>query len=244
MAAGKIVLAARATKSIPRRRRRRTTKKTKALTKLIKSVTLKEQETKTSGVYVLGQSLFHNQTAYITNFMSTTQGAGSPTYFSTSMNGQRIGDKIHAMGIKFQLYHETADTRPNACVKVFVFSYNAMATVNDAAFWQGSSAAGGNLLRMIDAPNNDNVTILKSFVIQHQPNYYESASGFSTRNCATYRSWYVKLNRNITYQEDNSVNPKGRDVGFAIVNCDLNGTLQTDRVGYYNLSAQLLFKDA
>jgi hypothetical protein len=222
----------------------RKTQRAPAMVKLIKRVTMKQMETKTSGFYVLGQSLFHNQSAYVTNFLATDQGVGSPSYFSTTINGQRIGDKIHALGIKFQLYHETADTRPNSCAKVFVFSYNSNQSITDAVFWQGSSAGGGNLLRMIDTPNNDNVTILKSFVIQHQPNYYESASGFSTRNCGTYRAFYVKIDRNITYLDDNSRVPKGRDIGFAIVGCDLNGTIQTDRVGYYNLSAQVFYKDA
>lgn len=248
MAAGKIVLARKATKYMSKKRLAVQLKGGKGLsgkiTKVIKDVTRRQMETKTSGFYVLGQSLFHNQSAYITNLMTTTQGMGSPTYFSTTPNGQRIGDKIYAMGIKFQLYHETADTRPNCVTKVFVFTYNSGATISDATFWQGSSAAGGNLLRLIDLPNNDNVTILKTLTIQHQPSYYTSASGFSTRNCGTYRSFYVKLNKNVVYQEDNSVNPKGRDIGFAIVNCDLNGTLQTDRVGYYNLSTQLKFKDA
>jgi len=240
-----MVLAAAAT---PRRRKPRRkiakTRKTGPLVKLIKAVALGQQETKTSGFYVLGQSLFHNQSAYITNFLSTVQGTGSPTYFSTTPNGQRLGDKIFAKGIRFQLYHESADTRCNSVVRAFVFSYNSQSTVNDSTFWQGSSAGGGNLLRMLDLPNKDNITILKSMVIQHQPNYYQSGSGFSTRNCGTYRSFYVKLNRSITYQDDNSNNPKGRDIGFAIVNCDINGTLQTDRVGYYNLSSQMYFKDA
>ncbi len=96
---------------------------------------------------------------------------------------------------------------------------------------------------MIDSPNNDTITVLKQFVIQHQPNYYTGVTGFSTRNCGTYRTWYVKLNKNVTYLDDNTFVPKGKDIGFAIVNCDLNGTLQTDRVGYYNLSTQMYFKD-
>jgi len=216
-----------------------------ALVKLIKSVTRRTQETKQGGFYALGISLFHNQTNYINNFLSTIQGVQAPSYFSNGvMNGQRIGDKIQALGLKFQLYHECGDTRPNSVVKYFVFYYNSQVTPADATFWQGSTISGGNLLRMIDAPNKDNITILHSGLIQHQPNYYTGVTGFSTRNCATYRTFYVKINRNITYLDDSSTVPKFRDVGFAIVNCDQNGTIQTDRVGYYNLSAQLFFKDA
>jgi len=223
--------------------RTRTTRKP-ALVKLIKSVTRRTQETKQGGVAATGISLFHNQTSYINNFLSTAQGVQAPSYFGTSMNGQRIGDKIMALGLKFQLYHECADTRPNSVVKYFVFYYNSQVTPVDTTFWQGSTIGGGNLFRMIDSPNKDNITILHTGMIQHQPNYYESASGFSTRNCCTYRTFYVKINRNITYLDDTSTVPKFKDIGFAIVNCDQNGTIQTDRVGYYNLSAQLFFKDS
>lgn len=233
------------------RRYKRTAKRTvrrapkTSMVKLIKRVARGTQETKQGGYYALGVSLFHNQTSYINNFLNTLQGVQAPSYFSTgNMNGQRIGDKIYAQGLKFQLYHETADTRPNSVVKYFVFYYQSGVQPTDTSFWMGSTIGGGNLFRMVDAPNKDNVVILHSGIIQHQPNYYQSGSGFSTRNCGTYRTFYVKLNKSITYQDDTSQIPRFKDIGFAIVNCDQNGTIQTDRVGYYNLSAQLFFKDS
>lgn len=224
--------------------RTRKPKAAPAMVKLIKSVTRRTQETKTGCIAATGLSLFHNQTSYINNFLMTLQGVQAPSYFGTVMNGQRIGDKIQALGLKFQLYHECADTRPNSVVKYFVFWYQSGIQPVDASFWQGSTIGGGNLLRMIDTPNKDNITILHSGMIQHQPNYYSSGTGFSTRSCCTHRTFYVKINKNITYLDDTSNIPKFKDIGFAIVNCDQNGTIQTDRVGYYNISAQLFFKDA
>lgn len=243
MAAGKISMVKR--RGRPRGAKSKTVAKaTPAVTNMIKSIARRQMETKQSSFYGTGLSLFHNQTSYISGLLGTTQGTASPSYFSTTTpNGQRIGDKIFGKYIRFQLYHECADTRPNSVVKYFVFYYNAGIQPTDTTFWSGSTSVGGNLFRMIDQPNNDNVTILKSGIIQHQPNYYSSGSGFSTRNCCTYRKFNVKINRNITYLDDNSNVPKFKDIGFCIVNCDQNGTIQTDRVGYYNISTQFFYKD-
>lgn len=243
MAAGNIVLAAAATKRMKPKKLRREMKR-KGLAKYITAVTRRQLETKQSNFYGTGISLFHNQTSYISGLLGTTQGTAAPSWFSTTTpNGQRIGDKLYSKYMRFQLYHECADTRPNSVSKYFVFYYNAGIQPTDTTFWCGSSSVGGNLFRMIDQPNNDNITILKSGIIQHQPNYYSSGSGFSTRNCCTYRKFNVKINKNITYLDDNSNVPKFKDIGFCIVNCDQNGTLQTDRVGYYNISVQHFYKD-
>jgi len=226
--------------------RKRPVTKSKAKTvKLIKAVMNKEIETKQGGYYFQGLSLFHNQTAYINNLLATSQGLGNSTWFSNSpTSGVRIGDSIHLKGMRFQLYHETADTRPNSVLKYFVYWYNSQVSPNDTLFWQGTAPGGGNMLRMIDHPNSDQYVILKQGLIQHQPNYYSSGSGFSTRNCATHRSFYISINKKIQYIDDNSTVPRFKDVGICFVNCDLNGTIQTDRVGYINMSVKLFYKDA
>lgn len=221
------------------------------LTNLIKSVTLKQCETKTSNMVISGQTLFHNATFYKDNLMRTTLGTGDNTGFTNStMNGSRIGDEIIAKGILFKFYHECAATRPNVVTKIYIFSYRAGVTVNDALFWCGSDGVGGNMLRLIDVPNSERITVLKTFTIQHQPNYANVMTSSSNGNnsnlnriCGTFRQCYVPLkNAKVLYSEQGNV-PKWKDIGVAVINCDANGTLQTDLIGYINFTARLYYKD-
>lgn len=240
------------------RRVKRVTYKPKGnLVALIKKVSLKQAETKHSSRQAAGISLFHNKTLYLSNLLRTTVGVGSvdnESGFGTNgaeMNGHRIGDEIIVKGLSLRFHHECAPTRPNSICKVFVFWYRANDILQDARFWCGIDGAGLNMQRMVDAPNSDKIRIIKSFIIQHQPNYDGTTTAatngnFSVLNrcCATYRQIWIPLkSKKIRYDQDNGNIPKWKDIGVAVLNCDLNGTLETDRVGYLNWSARLYFKD-
>lgn len=227
-----------------RRTKRKASKpKTAAgLKRMIKSVTLKDQETKVSSNTDENVRLFHNGTEYRLQLLRTTQGTANPNGFLENERN-RIGDEVLARGIKFRFWFSNQQDRPNVMYRVYVFWYNSEFTnYQDAQFWRGTDGEGATMNRMIDAANTDKVKPLREFVVKSTQDYTTSGNG---KEHSYFRELYVPLNnKKIQYRTDGSERPRFTDLGFCVVPYDAFGTLQTDLLGTMAYSHTFYYKDA
>lgn len=218
------------------------------LVQLIKRVALSQAETKVARSNQEAVSLFHNATHYIGNLLATRVSPQDDTGFNELYG--RIGDEIVGKGLSLKFVFSNLDRQPNVMYKVFVFSYDTEQAYStgllDAVFWNGLDGAGANMYRMLDSPATQRITILKSFTIQHQPNYNWGGDSNYPSNQSTYRQVYIPLkNRKIRYKNDapDLTNVKGKDIGFAVLACSSSTTSQLVNLAQFDWSKTLYFKD-
>lgn len=216
----------------------------KTLARAIKNISLKNSETKTSGFTDANIALYHNLNYYKGNLLGTQQGLRDQTGF---VLGNRVGDEVIARGLAIKFHLSCARMAPNCIFKVFVFRYRTGTTLNDASFWCGVDGAGANMDRVVDMPNTEKIKILKSFVIQHQPNYcfvVDQGGAYYEKVQSTLRQIYIPLkNMRVKYDGENSPTTRFTDIGFAVLAYDYNTTLQTDVRGLLTYSYKFYFKD-
>lgn len=225
-----------------RRRRKATKPKTvQGLKQLIKSVSLKDSETKLSSHTEENLRLFHNGSVYREGLLATSTGTENPQGFSEHASN-RIGDEILARGLKLRFWLSNVEDRPNVMYKITAFWYNTDSTVlSDGLFWRGTDGDGGTMNRMIDAANTYKVTPLKNLMVRSGPNYSIPQNG---KEHSYFTECYIPLNnRKIKYRVDNNNRPQFKDIGFQIVAYDAFGTLSTDQVAHFAYSSCLYFKD-
>ena len=238
-------------------RRRRTG--AKALTRMIRNVSLKNSEPKiatqlfSSLTDVGHQSLDHNVTKYTLNLLKTTQALTANP--GTQVQSNRVGNEIIAKGLKIRLQLINHSTKSNVTYKLFVFKYNSDKLQNDfddTDFWSGTDGAGGNMNRMLDFVDTREVTVLKSLTIptSHKTagmnqNFNNGGTNLiADRLHSTYRDIWIPLkNQKIRYDANNSPVPKFKDIGLAVVAYDVNNTSQSERLGYYDFTSRLYFRD-
>lgn len=237
-------------------RRRRTG--AKALTRMIKRVSLKNSEPKIASQLFSSlddpghHTLLHNTTHYTLNLLKTTQATTANP--GTQVQSNRIGNEIIAKGLKLRLQLINAVTMSNVTYKIFVYKYNSdktAATMIDSAFWCGTDGTGAPQNRMIDFPDTREVTILKSMIINtssHTANMNQHQSGVNNylqdRMHSTYRDIWIPLkNQKIRYDANNSGVPKFKDIGVAVVAYDVNNTSTGTTLGYFDMTSRLYFRD-
>lgn len=226
-----------------RRKRKASKPKTVAgLKRMIKSVSLKDQETKLSSNTDENVRLFHNGTEYRLQLLRTTQGTANPNGFLENERN-RIGDEVLARGIKFRFWFSNQQDRPNVMYRVYVFWYNSEITnFSDNLFWRGTDGNGATMNRIIDAANTDKVKPLREFVVKSTQDYTTSGNG---KEHSYFRELYVPLNnKKIQYRADGSDRPKFNDLAFCVVPYDAFGTLTTDLLGTMAYSHTFYYKDA
>lgn len=211
-----------------------------SLVKKIKSVSLSQCETKVSSISEKSVTLFHNQTHYQPNLLFCQQGTtANPGNIETD---NRIGNEVVARGVKIRMQWITAPQRPNFNMRFYVFRYETGDTPTDAMFWSGPSGAGADQNRMIDFPHTNNVTILKTFLVQNRNNIYTGDTINGVNNC--YRDVWIPLNnKKIKYVETNSGEPKYTTIGMCAVCYDANNTLETDALAYWSYTSKFYYKD-
>lgn len=214
------------------------------LAKAIKTLSLKNSETKTSGYTTANIALYHNLNYYKGNLFATSQGLLDQTGFAT---GNRIGDEVIARGMAIKFHLSCARLSPNCIFKVWVFRYRSTLALQDTNFWCGVDGAGGNMDRVVDMPNTEKIKILKTFTIQHQPNYcfvVDAGGAYSEKVQSTLKQIYIPLkNEKIRYDGENATTPRFTDIGFAVLAYDYNTTLQTDVRGLLTYSYKFYYKD-
>lgn len=241
----------------PRRfRRKPKSAQVKNLTNMMKTVTLRQCETKKSSLYPTATiRLAHNLANYQPNLLQTTQGVTDPQG-TTNATNNRLGEEVIARGMKIKFFTQNSGDRPNVMWRLMVFWYNTIVDtagappLNDAYFWSGTDGVGGNMNRMLDRPNTDRVKVLKDVIISpaNQGNF-SLQSGTGTTNPGpydktNYREFWIPLNnRKIKYNGDGSQFPRFKDIGIAVLAYDATTTAQTDGLGGYQYSTTFYYKD-
>lgn len=239
------------------RRKPAAKKSAAALTQMMKTVTLRQCETKKSSIYSTQTvKLYHNLANYQSNLLQTTQGTTDPQGTSEGTLN-RIGDEVLARGMKLKFFTQNSSDRPNVMYRIMVFWYNTeriaggtAPTLTDSFFWAGTDGAGANMNRMLDRPNTDRIKVLvdKIYTPAYQGNF-SLQSGSGTVNIGPYDKtnyheyWIPLNNRKIKYNGDNSQFPRFKDIGLAVLAFDATTTSQIDGLGGYQFSTTFYYKD-
>jgi len=225
----------------PRRRpykRKSTTPAMRTLSRRIKTISLRQAETKMSSRLEENLQCTHNGTYYVNGLLNTTQGTNDPTDYST---GDRVGDEIIARGMKIKLWMSNKLDRPNVMYHIYVFQYNTLDTPTNSIFWRGT---GVN--RMLDGPNSERIKVLKKIVVTSGSQFGDLSTGIGGdgREHSYYREcWIPMYNRKIVYRRDGGGSPKGTDIGIAVTTYDAYGTPTTANIASFAFSKTLYFKD-
>lgn len=240
-------------------------KKPMSLAAKVKKIQLRNCETKFScrmqDTYTAATQLFiqNNQTLMIANnLLGTTPGSNNPSGFNESTEN-RVGDEIIAKGIRFSVWVESVSDRQNTRFGVVCFKYNPqIATAGGGAayalnseiskvFWRGTDGDGGDMLRFIDQPNPEKVTVLKHIKLSNSSaNYYENVGSTppDRQNNTHCVNFYVPLkNLKVKYRRDTLAIPQWKDIGLALYAFNQSTALSSDNVGVFSVSSRLYFKD-
>lgn len=232
--------------------------KTKSLVKLIKSVHLRQCETKKTQTEVCkDQQLTHNYVQVIeTNIFATVQG---------DENHQRDGDKIFAKYAKFRMYFENQQYRPFASYLILVIqNKNSPATdiVNGENLWEGVTTSKN--LDYIDY-NKYRVLYRKRVNVGSMANNWGTkqtmgsggvdgmAAAWSDTsqpqligNVSRYFNFKIRLNRTIQYLDGNTNATSTMNYALVIIpyssyTTTTNGTVYP--VGHVSCVEEFFFKD-
>jgi len=214
---------------------------TKSLVALIKKVSLKQCETKTTHKIEENVNIYHNSGYIYTNLLRTSQGITDTDTGLTAFSN-RLGDEIVARGISIKLWVANKLDRPNVMYRLVVFKYAAGSIPTLA-----SCFTGANPNRMMDKIDTEYITPVYQKIFNLQVGFSQSsASGTDTlygREAHTYKKIYIPLkNKKIVYNNGGSL-PKFIDYGFFIVPYDSYGTPSTDNIASFAYDQTLYFKD-
>lgn len=213
-----------------------------SLVSLIKKISLRNVETKTTHQIGENLQLYHNTPNIRFALLRTSQGTGDS---DTGLNSYaaRIGDEIMARGISIKLWIANKLDRPNVMYRLVVFKYESSVTPTATLLFKGA-----NPNRMMDNLNKEVITVVYQKIINLQTAL--SAAGdaagnpFVGKECHTYRKIWIPLkNKKIHYNDGGQV-PKFIDYGFAIIPYDSYGTLTTDNIASFAWEYNFYFKDA
>jgi len=218
---------------------------TKQLVNLIKKVSLKNVETKTTHKIEENVNIYHNSGYIYTNILKTTQGTTDTDTGLTAFSN-RLGDEILARGISIKLWIANKRDRPNVMYRLVVFKYAAGSIPTLAACFTGA-----NPNRMMDKIDKEYITPVYQKIFNLQVGFSAASDGYGPypsnnnrgKEAHTYKKIYIPLkNKKIIYNNGGSL-PKFVDYGFFIVPYDSYGTLDTDNIASFAYEQTLYFKD-
>jgi len=204
----------------------------KSVRKIAKKTVMGSAETKTVGKQTENVQLFHNKALYIQNLLATTQGIQDPDDLTS--NAARIGDSIRLTNANIKFWLSNKDDRPNVMYRLIMFWYDTPLTLSDAlCFFTQTN-------KMLDRPNNENISIVDQKYIFSSSNYAVDANNHERSQLATLKgNW---KGRKIQYDEGGA-SPKKRTLGVCLVCYDAFGTLQTDNIASVAYNYNINFKD-
>jgi len=204
----------------------------KSVRKIAKKTVMGSAETKTVGKQTENVQLYHNKALYISNLLATTQGIQDPNDLTT--NAARIGDSIRLTNANIKFWLSNKADRPNVMYRLIMFWYDTPLTLSDAlCFFTQTN-------KMLDRPNNENISIVDQKYIFSQNNYAVDANNHERSQLATLKgNW---KGRKIQYDEGGA-SPKKRTLGVCVVVYDSWGTLQTDLISSCAYNYNINFKD-
>ena len=99
----------------------------KRVAKMVKSISLRQAETKNTHQIVENTDLYHNLETIVTNLLYTRQGYADNNT-GTSSYAMRIGDQVIARGLQFKFWFANKKDRPNVMYKIVFFKYYTQST--------------------------------------------------------------------------------------------------------------------
>jgi len=216
--------------------------KRKSLVSLIKSISLKNSETKYNHYIAENQNMFHNAGFIKNNILNCTQGI-TDTGTGLGVYSNRIADEVIARGISIKLWIANKLDRPNVMYRMIVYKYQSQSPPASTALFKG---ANGN--KIMDEVDKEYITPVYQKIFNLQVGYSATVNAgvngdTDGREAHTYKQIWVPLkNKKIHYVDGGSI-PKFIDYGFFIVPYDSYGTLGTDNIASVSFQYKFYFKD-
>ncbi len=206
----------------------------KSVRRIARKTALGLSETINAVTVVENKQLFHNKTDYVGKLLATEQGLKDDNSSTSAPDAVRKGDEIILKNINVRFWMSNKDDRPNVIYKGILFWYDVTNPPSDATVYFTQTN------KMLDRYNTEQISIVDTFIVKSTNNYAVDANNHEKSYLATLnKSWKVKK---IKYDEG-GVQPKFKDLGFALVAYDAFGTLQTDNIASYAYNCKLSFKD-
>lgn len=183
--------------------------------------------------------LYHNKPVYAAKFLGDIQQGISDgdtnTTGGTGVKAVRIGDQIRLKNINLRFWLSNKDDRPNCMYKLILYWYPIGIPPSDVLIYKTQSN------KMLDRYNTDNIKIIDQKMVFSTNNYAVDANNHEKSYLCTLNKSFKS--KRIQY-DNNGQQPKGWDIGFAIVVYDAYGTLQTDNIASFAYQSLLTFQDA
>jgi len=169
------------------------------------------------------------------NMCQTTVGTNQNT---------RIGDKVWAKGLKVKMWISNKADRSNVIYRIFAITMPPD-QLNNSPAGLFSGASTGN--RLLDFINTDRYKVIyhKIINVQTTSKWTTPIGETVTKETSRYHSFYLPMNRMISYTTDGGNVPKYQKdiIGFGYIAYDAFGTLLTDNLGSIRVKTRFYFKD-
>lgn len=224
-------------------RRSRRSMKSKGLTKVQKqevaSMIDDEIEDKSFVFTIENSQLYHNKPVYVAKFLGDiqqgVQDGDTNTTGGTGIKTIRVGDQIRLKNVNVRFWLSNKLDRPNCIYKLILFWYPIGIPPSDALIYKTQTN------KLLDRYNTDNIKIIDQVIVKSTNNYAVDANNHEHSYLATLNKSYK--NKKIQY-DNNGQQPKGWDIGMAVVVYDAYGTLQTDNIASFAYQSLITFQDA
>lgn len=223
-------------------KRRTKTSKTKGLNKKekaqVRSMIDDEIEDKAFVYTAENNQLNHNVPVFAAKFLGDIEQGPQDGHAAPAGIGKktiRIGDQISLKNINVRFWLSNKLDRPNVMYKVVLFWYPVGIPPSNALVYFTQTN------KMLDRYNTDNIKIIDQKIVKSTNNYAVDANNHEHSYLCTLNKSYKR--KKIQYDMNGS-QPKGWEIGMAVVCYDAYGTLQTDNIASFAYQSLITFQDA
>lgn len=216
----------------------------KRLVKMIKTVSLRQCETKFTERGGQNINLYHNGGSG-PNFLQFDNMCRSDVGVSEV---GRIGDEVFGVGVALRIWLSNKHDRPNVMHRIIIYRTaarypDASIGSTDVADLLDDSGAGGN--HMTSFVNTQRYKVIKDFIVQPPKGDYSLESGATTRESAKMIKLWIPTRGRIKYDTSASQYPKSErySIHMAIIPYSHFGALTSDNVSSCAINARFYFKD-
>jgi len=179
------------------------------------------------------------------NMLSTTIG---------SADGQRIGNKLYAKNLNVRLWLSNKLDRPNVMYRIMVvrgnknnMAYGPYPMVTGSAlqglpyFWDADGSRKNNILRDV---NRAKYHVVYEKLVQPFGGDYSLESSASNKEHSRLINFNIKLNKTITYDENDATYPEGDNVySMIIIPYDAYGSQPLDNIASCSFRTNFTYTD-
>jgi len=209
----------------------------------VRSYIMKKHETKQNIGQAANQQLYHKVDAgssfvpIWTNLLATTVGAGSAY--------TRLGDKIHSIGLNFNLWLSNKADRPGVAYRIILVSAESgdlpAATACQDLFFPASGTVPSVLIGNV---NTDKYKLHYDKIIQPFSGDYSMESGAATKEHARVHSFNVRTGKDLTYKIDSGTEPAGANwYALFVMAYDQYSSTGADNIASFAAQYTHKFKD-